>query len=79
MMAQGRDSKGRFASGGGSRERRLGPVQQQIKKLEGRIQRQQTFLKRASVGRYSAREIAIEKDALRSLRSQLAGLKSRKH
>ena len=84
-----RDKNGRFASKGASRStsgsgsssggRKAGPVQQEIKKLEIRISRQQQFLRRASTGRYSAREMAIEKDELKRMRSQLAGLKSRKH
>lgn len=84
-----RDRNGRFASKGASRNtsgsgstasgRKTGPVQQEIEKLEARISRQQQFLRRASTGRYSAREIAIEKDELGRMRSQLAGLKSRKH
>jgi len=53
-----------------------GSSKDKIKKLETRIKRQETFIQRMSPSKYSRREVQIEKDQLKTWRSQLSGLKS---
>ena len=80
-----RDKNGRFASTGASKggrssapkTRKPGPTQEKIAKLESRIKRQEQFVRRMGVGKFSASEIRIEKQELQRLRSSVAGLKAR--
>ena len=77
-----RDDIGRFAStggsGGGSSAGKSKAKASSGKRaaLEKRIARQETFLKRARPGRYTASELKIERQELQKLKSQLAGVKS---
>ena len=69
-----RRGKGGLLGKGGSAK--SGSKKEEVKKLETRIKRQEGFLKQMSPSKYSRREIQIEKDQLKSWKSQLSGLKS---
>tara|TARA_R100001082_G_C4303354_1_gene133424 strand:+ start:426 stop:746 length:321 start_codon:yes stop_codon:yes gene_type:complete len=68
------------SGGGGAKKRGAGGAggssKEKIKKLETRIKRQETFIKRMSPSKYSRKEVQQEKDQLKTWRSQLSGLKS---
>ena len=72
----GGDRRGKGGLLGKSGSAKSGSKKEEVKKLETRIKRQEGFLKRMSPSKYSRREIQIEKDQLKSWKSQLSGLKS---
>ena len=72
----GGDRRGKGGLLGKSGSAKSGSKKEEVKKLETRIKRQEGVLKRMSPSKYSRREIQIEKDQLKSWKSQLSGLKS---
>jgi hypothetical protein len=56
--------------------RRGTPKQKAMKELATRIKRQETAIARMSPGKYTKKEIDIEKQTLQEMKSKLAGMKS---